>query len=121
MTLQQYPGALLYTSDLVADQQGFFEDNGLSVDFVNPGDGATSMQLLANGKDTQGVIGDISGGLSARSKGQPIVAVGSVINKNLFQIRFQRPPREVPATGRPRCRRCRARPSPCRASVAARA
>lgn len=86
MTLQQYPGALLYTSDLVAEQQGFFEDNGLDVEFVNPGDGATSMQLLANGTDTQGVLGDISGGLSARSKGQPIVAVGSVINKNLFQI-----------------------------------
>ncbi|GAA1505728.1 ABC transporter substrate-binding protein [Nocardioides humi] len=85
LTLQKYEGALLYTSDIIAQEQGFYEDNGLEVSFVNPGDGATSMQLLANG-DTSGVIGDISGGLAAHSKGQPIVAVGSVINKNLFQI-----------------------------------
>jgi ABC-type nitrate/sulfonate/bicarbonate transport system substrate-binding protein len=86
LTLQQYPGALLYTSELIAQKEGIFEDHGLDVKFVNPGDGATSLQLLSNGKDTQGVLSDISAGITAVAKDQPITAVGSVINKSLFQI-----------------------------------
>jgi NitT/TauT family transport system substrate-binding protein len=86
LTLQQYPGALLYTNEIIAQEEGIFEDHGLDVEFVNPGDGATSMQLLSNGKDTQGVLSDISAGITAVAKDQPITAVGSVINKSLFQI-----------------------------------
>jgi ABC-type nitrate/sulfonate/bicarbonate transport system substrate-binding protein len=43
LTLQQYPGALLYTNEIIAQEEGIFEDHGLDVEFVNPGDGATSM------------------------------------------------------------------------------
>ncbi len=85
LTLQQFPGALLYISDVIAQEEKIFERNGLDVKFVNPGDGATAMRLLANG-DTQGLLADVASGISAAAKGQPIGVAGSVINKSLFQI-----------------------------------
>ncbi|WP_176955421.1 ABC transporter substrate-binding protein [Sinosporangium album] len=85
LTLQTFPGALLYISDVIAQQEGIFKRNGLDVTFVNPGDGATAMRLLANG-DAQGLLADVASGISAASKGQPIGVTGSVINKSLFQV-----------------------------------
>ncbi|GAA5063598.1 ABC-type nitrate/sulfonate/bicarbonate transport system substrate-binding protein [Thermocatellispora tengchongensis] len=85
LTLQQFPGALPYISDVIAREEGIFARNGLDVEFVNPGDGATAMRLLANG-DTQGLLADVASGISAAAKGQPIAVAGSVINKSLFQI-----------------------------------
>ncbi|MBN9109410.1 MAG: ABC transporter substrate-binding protein [Pseudonocardia sp.] len=85
LTLQQFPGSLLYISDVVAQEEGIFARNGLKVTFVKPGDGATAMRLLASG-DAQGLLADVASGLSAAAQGQPIGVAGSVINRNLFQI-----------------------------------
>lgn len=86
LKLQQYPGVPFSVSGMVADQEGFFKKNGLNVSFVNPGDGATSMKLLANGKDSQGVVADVAGVIAARSHGQGVGLVGSVIGKSLYQV-----------------------------------
>lgn len=79
-----FPGAY-YLTDVVAQEKGFFEDEGLDVDFVKPQSGTTSTQLMQSGQVGL-MISDGILTLSAQDKGLGITLVGSLYNRSAWTI-----------------------------------
>lgn len=69
-----------HTGIYVAKEKGFFEEEGLSVDILLPGE-AGSTQLIATGNADFGISYQ-EGMMMARSEGMPIVSVAALIQQN---------------------------------------
>ncbi|HJH10526.1 MAG TPA: ABC transporter substrate-binding protein [Metalysinibacillus jejuensis] len=69
-----------HTGLYVAQAQGFFEEQGLDVDIIQPGD-AGADQLVASGKADFGISYQ-EGITLARTQGVPIVSIAAIIQHN---------------------------------------
>ncbi|WP_108306336.1 ABC transporter substrate-binding protein [Metalysinibacillus jejuensis] len=69
-----------HTGLYVAQTQGFFEEQGLDVDIIQPGD-AGADQLVASGKADFGISYQ-EGITLARTQGVPIVSIAAIIQHN---------------------------------------
>lgn len=69
-----------HTGIYVAKEQGFFEEEGLAVDIMLPGE-VGSTQLIATGNADFGISYQ-EGMMMARSEGMPIVSIAAVIQHN---------------------------------------
>lgn len=69
-----------HTGIYVAKEKGFFEEEGLSVDILLPGE-VGSTQLIATGNADFGISYQ-EGMMMARSEGMPIVSVAALIQQN---------------------------------------
>lgn len=70
-----------HTGLYVAKDKGFFKEQGLDVEIVQPGEGSTADQLVAAGKADFGISYQESV-TQARSTGIPLVSVAAVIQHN---------------------------------------
>lgn len=70
-----------HTGLYVAKDKGFYKDQGLAVEIVQPGEGTTTDQLVASGKADFGV-GYQEGVTQARAAGVPLVSIAAVIQHN---------------------------------------
>ena len=84
LSLITFPGTYYFT-DAVAQQEGFFNKENLSVQFIKPQAGTSALQLLLSGT-VNGLINDGALSVLAASKGQDIKIVGSIYNKNAWRI-----------------------------------
>ncbi|MBO8172846.1 MAG: ABC transporter substrate-binding protein [Bacillaceae bacterium] len=78
--LDWYPNTN-HTGLYVALEKGFYEEQGLEVEIVQPGEGSTADQLVASGNADFGISYQ-EGVTQARSSGVPIVSVAAVIQHN---------------------------------------
>lgn len=62
-----FPGAFPSLGVYIADAMGYFEDEGIKVDYVNVGTGSSATQVLSSG-DTDFIISDITGMALARKQ-----------------------------------------------------
>lgn len=69
-----------HTGLYVADEQGFFEEQGLDVEIIMPGE-AGADQLVASGQSEFG-IGYQEGVTQARVQGVPLVSIAAIIQHN---------------------------------------
>ncbi|PAQ15550.1 ABC transporter substrate-binding protein [Bacillaceae bacterium SAOS 7] len=70
-----------HTGFYVAKENGFYEEQGLDVEIVQPGEGSTADQLVASGKADFGVSYQ-EGVTYARVSDIPLVSIGAVIQHN---------------------------------------
>lgn len=69
-----------HTGLYVAEAEGYFEDEGLDVEFIQPGEANTN-QLVATGKADFGISVQESV-TDARIQGIPVVSIGAIIQHN---------------------------------------
>lgn len=79
-----FPGAY-YLTDVVADEKGFFEDEGLDVEFIKPQSGTTSTQLMESGQIPL-MINDGVLTITAQDKGLGLSMIGSLYNRSAWTI-----------------------------------
>ena len=70
-----------HTGLYVAKAKGFYKEQGLAVEIIQPGPGTTADQLVASGKADFGV-GYQEGVTLARASGIPLVSIAAVIQHN---------------------------------------
>jgi NitT/TauT family transport system substrate-binding protein len=78
ITICQYGDLLIYLPLYIAADQGFFEQQGLRVKFINGGGDDKTFAAVASGAAQFGVS-DPTFTAIAREKGQPAVVVGTVV------------------------------------------
>lgn len=71
--------------DTVAQEKGFFEDNGLDVSFIEPQAGASAFQLMLGG-EVAGLIADSTLALSVIGQQQNAKITGAVFNANAWRL-----------------------------------
>lgn len=80
-----FVGSAGFFTDDVAQQEGFFKQEGLAVRFLQVSSGAQYLQLLVSGS-IQGGITDLGPALTAIGKGADIKVIGATVDRNVFQL-----------------------------------
>ena len=80
-----FVGSAGFFTDDVAQQEGFFKQEGLDVQFLQVSSGAQYLQLLVSGS-IQGGITDLGPALTAIGKGADIKVIGATVDRNVFEL-----------------------------------
>jgi len=67
-----FPGAMASMGVYIADALGFFDKQGITLEYVNVATGSSALQVLASGQ-TDFAISDVTGTATARAAGSDIV------------------------------------------------
>jgi NitT/TauT family transport system substrate-binding protein len=73
--------SLTYTPELVADTRGFFDQQGLKVDFQVTRGSAQAIQTILSGSAPLTRIGDIETMLAIADKGAPLINMGTLLKE----------------------------------------
>lgn len=79
------PGSFQYYSEVVAEEQGFYDEVGLDVEQIDTKDGPTTTRLLSTGEVDGGIL-DATFAISATAAGEPLTIGASIFNRSIFQI-----------------------------------
>jgi len=80
-----FPGALASMGVYIADAMGFFEAEGLEIEYVNASTGTSSIQLLV-GNQTDFAITDVPAVANARASGADVVLVAGQFTRFSGQL-----------------------------------
>lgn len=84
LALDWYPNAN-HAGLYIAQERGYFEDEGLEVDIFTPGDPATVLQTVASGRDDFGISYQVEV-LLARQEEVPVVSVMGLVQHPLNSV-----------------------------------
>jgi len=80
-----FKGSAGFFTDDVANQEGFFKQEGLNVTFLQTSNGAQYLQFMISGS-VQGGITDLGPALTTIGKGADIKVLGATVDKNVFEL-----------------------------------
>jgi NitT/TauT family transport system substrate-binding protein len=80
MTVAMSAYAFIYAPTMVANELGYFRDEGIDVDIVKTNGGAQSLAAVVSG-DAQVNVGAFTSAFRARSKGADVILVGPSANQ----------------------------------------